>query len=506
VAKSKQRTEFGDFQTPKPLADAVCGLLRRRGTNPASVVEPTCGQGSLLLSALEQFPALTAAVGLDVNAAYLASLQEHLACRADERMVRLVRGDFFATDWAAMLAGLPEPLLVLGNPPWVTNAELGSLGSDNLPAKSNFQKHAGFDAITGKSNFDISEWMLIRLMELLDGRRGTLAMLCKTAVARKLLLHAWKHDLQLAAAAMYSIDALQHFGASVDACLLVCDFHSGCRPQTAGIYESLEAEHPVSDLGWRVGRVVANVDAFDRWSHLVRDEPDEDYAWRSGVKHDCAAVMELRVAEGQWRNKLGESVDIEPTYVYPMLKSSEIAGGRTKCPANWMIVTQSAVNAPTDMIRETAPKTWAYLLAHAQMLDGRRSSIYRKRPQFSVFGVGDYTFAPYKVAISGFYKRLNFEVVGSHQGKPVVFDDTVNFLACRSKREAELLAGLLNSEPACEFLSAFVFWDSKRPITVDVLRRLDLRQLAGHFGRTGELEQSESGFRKVRRAAQKTLF
>ncbi len=220
------------------------------------------------------------------------------------------------------------------------------------------------------------------------------------------------------------------------------------------------------------------------------EEPDGDYSWRSGVKHDCAAVMELRVAEGRWRNKLGEPVDIEPTYLYPMLKSSEIAAGRTKCPANGMIVTQSAVNAPTDTIQDLAPKTWAYLLAHAQLLDGRRSSIYRNRPRFSVFGVGDYTFAPYKVAISGFYKRLNFEVVGRHQGKPVVLDDTVNFLACHSKREAELLASLLNSEPAREFLSAFVFWDSKRPITVDVLRRLDVRKLAGHFGRTRDLESS----------------
>ena len=73
-----------------------------------------------------------------------------------------------------------------------------------------------------------------------------------------------------------------------------------------------------------------------------------------------------------------------------------------------------------------------------------------------------------------------------------------------SPAEAELLAGLLNSEPAAEFLSAFVFWDSKRPITVDVLRRLDVRRLAGHFGRTGELEQF--GFPKKRSATQTTLF
>jgi hypothetical protein len=40
----------------------------------------------------------------------------------------------------------------------------------------------------------------------------------------------------------------------------------------------------------------------------------------------------------------------------------------------------------------------------------------------------------------------------------------------------------LNSEPARGFFSALVFWDAKRPITIDVLRRLDLRALACELG------------------------
>ena len=59
-------------------------------------------------------------------------------------------------DWDAVLAGDPGPWLVLGNPPWVTNAELGLLKNSNLPIKSNFQGHKGLEALTGKANFDIS--------------------------------------------------------------------------------------------------------------------------------------------------------------------------------------------------------------------------------------------------------------------------------------------------------------------------------------------------------------
>lgn len=480
MAKSKQRTEFGDFQTPPPLAGAVCDLLERLGNAPAAVVEPTCGQGHLLLAALDRFPRAAVAVGLDVNVGYLAGLERSLAERAAGRTVRLVHGNFFAADWVAMLAELPEPLLVIGNPPWVTSAELGSLASGNLPPKANFQRHVGLDAITGKSNFDISEWMLIRLLESLHGRSGTLAMLCKTAVARKSLLHAWKHAFSLDAAALYGIDAARHFGASVDACLLVCDFRPGRRSQHARVFAGFDAKQPASELGWRMERVVADVKMFDRWSHLAADGSDRTHVWRSGVKHDCASVMELRAAGGRWYNKRGECLDLEPTYVFPLLKSSDVASGRTARPAQGMIVTQATVAAATETIRETAPKTWAYLLTHGALLDGRRSSIYRKRPRFSVFGVGDYTFAPYKVAISGLYKKLRFEVVGSYEGKPVVFDDTVSFLACPSRGTAERLARLLNSDPAREFYSAAIFWDAKRPLTIDVLKRLDLHKLAEH--------------------------
>ena len=492
MAKSRQQAEFGDFQTPWPLAEAVCDLLQRRGIRPAAVVEPTCGQGNLLLTALTRFPGATTALGLDVNARHLADLQAALGEPAAARAVRLIHGDFFTTDWAALLAELPEPLLLIGNPPWVTSAELGSLASGNVPPKSNFQGHAGLDAITGKSNFDLAEWMLIRLLTALHGRRGTLAMLCKTAVARKLLMHAWKQDLPLRTAALYGIDAARHFDASVEACLLVCDFQPGARARRASVFADLGAEQPRGEWGWRSGRVVADVEAFDRWSRLAADEPDRTYVWRSGVKHDAARIMELRDVEGRWYNKRGEPVDLEPTYIYPLLKSSDIAGGRTACPAQGMIVTQATVGAATDAIRVHAPKTWAYLLAHASLLDGRRSSVYRRRPRFAMFGVGDYTFAPYKVAISGLYKKLQFEVVGSHAGKPIVFDDTVAFLACGSPGEAQRLARLLNSPPAREFYASLIFWDAKRPVTIDVLKRLDLRELARQCGCPGPDEGSSA--------------
>jgi hypothetical protein len=478
--------EFGDFQTPVPLATQICRLLANRGEVPASVVEPTCGIGTFLLAALERFPGLQSAIGVEIKRNYVDILKNKLSRCDHATKVEVVQESFFNVDWASILSDLPEPILVIGNPPWVTNSALGVLGSSNLPKKSNFQNHAGLEALTGKSNFDISEWMLMKLLEMLDGRNASLAMLCKTAVVRKVLVHAWKNDISLWDAEIRAIDAATHFEAAVDACLLTCALSPSGHQRDCRVYRRLEDKNPATMIGYHDNELLADVSAYNRWKHLMGEEV---YKWRSGVKHDCSKVMELRKEGGRYRNGLDEAFELEEDYVYPMLKSSEISNGRSKQPSRWMLVTQRAVGEETSIIRHAARKTWAYLQQHGDLLDRRASSIYRGRPRFAVFGVGDYTFAPWKVAISGFYKELYFAVVGPFAGKPIVLDDTCYFVPCQIQEEADYVASLLNSAPAREFFSAFIFWDAKRPITVETLRRLDLSALAIELGSEGTLAE-----------------
>ena len=110
------------------------------------------------------------------------------------------------------------------------------------------------------------------------------------------------------------------------------------------------------------------------------------------------------------------------------------------------------------------------------------------------------------MAISGFYKNLRFAVVGPHAGKPVVLDDTSYFVSCQSEGEARYIADLLNSQPAREFFSAFVFWDAKRPITIDMLRRLDLSALACELGSEDTLASFHAKKQKAQPQRQAELF
>ena len=128
-------------------------------------------------------------------------------------------------------------------------------------------------------------------------------------------------------------------------------------------------------------------------------------------------------------------------------------------------------------------------MAYKDILDSRKSSIYNDRPKFSVFGVGPYSFSLWKIAISGLYKNISFVVVPPSNGRPVMVDDTCYSIPCQSKEEAELIFSLLSSNASLGFLGSLIFTDSKRPITIDILRRISIVNLAKELGKLHELEK-----------------
>src|SRR5262249_13327610 len=122
------------------------------------------------------------------------------------------------------------PLLVIGNPPWVTSAELGALGSGNLPPKWNVKGALGLEARTGSANFDIAEAVWLKLIAELaaEDEPVTIALLCKMSVARNVLEHAERQRLPITEAALTRIEARRWFGAEVEACLFRLTLGSGC--------------------------------------------------------------------------------------------------------------------------------------------------------------------------------------------------------------------------------------------------------------------------------------
>jgi len=475
--KTQAKIEFGDFQTPLALAREVSLLLIEREVHADAVLEPTCGAGAFLIAASKAFPKARL-IGWDINPEYVAQTKAALAEAGAGKRASVGQQDFFAHDWEAEVAETRGSLLVLGNLPWVTNATVSGMNGSNLPAKENFQGFRGIQARTGKSNFDISEWMLIRLIKALRGRKATIAMLCKTGTARKLLRFAWQNDGRIASASLHRIDAKKHFGASVDACLLLARTGEA-GPVEADVFDELAAKRRTTTIGLAGRDLVADIRTYRRLQHLEGLCP---YQWRSGVKHDCASVMELRRAEGKaLYNKLGEDVHIESDYLFPLLKCSDLANGRVEA-ARFVLVTQRRTGEDTHIISKTAPRTWRYLDSHRHLFEARKSSIYTNRVPFALFGIGEYTFAPWKVAVSGLHRTPRFALVGPMAGKAVLFDDTCYFLPFEDQNEGRVVAEILNSKICQEFLASLTFTDSKRPFTVELLQRLNIGAIAEEAG------------------------
>jgi nitrogen regulatory protein PII-like uncharacterized protein len=462
----RKRKEFGDFQTPDYLVDEVCKKLNQLEVVADNIIEPTCGIGGFVISALKNFPNKKI-FGFEINESYIEIVNQKLTQHAHHN-VKITKSDFFSTDWKSTISEMAGSILILGNFPWVTNSTQGSLGSDNLPEKNNFQNFKGFDAITGKANFDISEWMLLESMSWLTDRPGAIAMLVKTAVARKVISHAEKNKSPVTSAKIFKINAKAAFDATVDACLLILEFDKN-KPKNYdySVYETLSSEK-YTIIGHRDGLTVSNLDNYKKYSHLIGNS---SIKWRSGVKHDLSSVMELIKNGDKIFNGLGEEVDIESDLLFPLMKGSDI-GGKKEWRNKYVLVTQSFVGENTSYIKDKYPKTWSYLISHSDKLDARGSVIYTKSPRFSIFGVGDYTFKPWKIAICGLYKSLNFKLIGTIEGKPTVFDDTVYFISFDRQEDAKAALRHLQKNEVKAILDSLIFWYDKRPIKTGVLNML----------------------------------
>ncbi|HVU66034.1 MAG TPA: hypothetical protein VHD63_02845, partial [Ktedonobacteraceae bacterium] len=421
--------DLGDFQTPLALVEDVLHCLTQTGQQWTRALEPTCGRGNFIEGLLKSKIAPQEIRGIEIQNHYVQHAQGVVA--QAKVMATINQANLFDMDLRRDLVwDTPGSLLVIGNPPWITNAQLGILKSNNIPVKSNFKGFKGLEAVLGRANFDIAEFILLKLITELVDEKPTIALLCKTAVARNVLQFAFEAKLPVSGASIRKIESKKFFGAFVDACLFHFDVGQTLPCYQAEIYPGLLATEPESVMGVSNGRFVADMAALQKVSFLDGVCP---LTWRQGVKHDAASVMELSYnTAGQLYNKLGEIVDVESEYVYPLLKSSDLGGIEKVRQKKAVLLPQRYIGEDTAHLELHAPRLWHYLMQHSETFTRRKSSIYAGQPAFALFGIGSYTFAPYKVAISGLYKRWQFQVVGPIDEKPVVFDDTCYFIPCSS--------------------------------------------------------------------------
>ncbi len=428
--------------------------------------EPTFGVGNFLDSCRETFENVATFYGNEINAEYFREYNAN-----NYKNTILYNEDIFTFDNSKIIKEVgKEPLLIIGNPPWATNTKLSMENSNNLPKKRNTDNLKGIEALTGKSNFDISESIITTLFKAYEKCNVLFAFLCKTQVAINIMKKI--NDYKLKDIKIYKFSARKAFGVDVDACLFVAK-SADYSEQSASAFELDNPNAELYKMGYKENKFYTKIDDSIKDGRFFME-------WHSGVKHDLKNIMELeRVDKGLYKNGRGELIELEEDYIYPLLKSSDLKNQTTKKGEKYVIITQKHTNENTAKIEQSCPNLWTYLKNNEVYFNQRKSKIYDNKPPFSIFGVGPYCFKKYKVAVSSFYKNPAFIFVSFK--KPTFFDDTCYFISFDSDVDAIITCTLLNSEECKKLLSTIGSKGSKRFLSKEILMRIDLANIIENY-------------------------
>ena len=468
------KREYGDYQTPFDFALKICHFLKeQKNLMPEIVLEPTCGIGNFL-NASKIFNA-EKYFGVEINFNYC---QECVKKISDSRF-KIVNADIFKFDFSILPR--QENLLIIGNPPWATNSRLAK----NLPQKINYKNLIGLDALTGESNFDICEYILSNLTEKYRGTKTTIVMLCKNSVARKIFANMVERNIFFEACEIFEFDVKKIFGISASACLLFIKLTDKPFSTVCKVYDLDTPTILKKSLRFKDKKFFC-----DESSLNYNFDGECKFEWRQGIKHDCAKVMELTLDNGILKNGNSENVKIEETIIFPLVKGSSIKSPIVNNFSKYVIVTQKFLGENTEHLKTDAPLTWFYLQKNSALFAKRKSRIYNNTVKFAMFGIGAYSYSPYKVCIGGLNKKPTFSLVYSTDKKPVMLDDTSYFIGFEDYETAYTAMIYLNSAKVQDFLLNLAFADAKRPYTKKILSRIDFSKICAEISYQ-ELKKTE---------------
>lgn len=152
--------------------------------------------------------------------------------------------------------------------------------------------------------------------------------------------------------------------------------------------------------------------------------------------------------------------EIETKHLYPLVRGVQMRKWNAVSDTYLLMVQDPAARRgiSRERLESETPLTLAYLEQFEDALRARaayRKYFLRTRksdrvvretgPFYSMFNVGEYTVAPFKVAWHRMKSPLQAAVIGSKQGKLLLPQETHAFIPCQEDVEAHFLAAMLNS-------------------------------------------------------------
>ena len=178
--------------------------------------------------------------------------------------------------------------------------------------------------------------------------------------------------------------------------------------------------------------------------------------WLQVLRQNPDGTVQVRNITERAKRKIRAGVHtIEPDLLYPLLRGREVKKWVVKLDpdARFLIVhsLKPRRGIPEEELKKRCPRTYTYLKKYESVLRERKSKPVRNLMEqgafYSMYAIGDYTFAPYKVVWGRVGDTADAAVVGSVNGMPVVPHETITIVSVDDEEEAHFICALVNSSP-----------------------------------------------------------
>jgi hypothetical protein len=408
--------------------------------------------------------------------------------------------------WARIIKNAFAPLFntdfdyIAGNPPWVNWESLPENYRDDtkpLWVTHGLFPHGGMDTILGKGKKDISMLMTYVAMDKYLKKDGKLGFLItqsvfKTAGAgqgfRRFKLGDGKAIQVLHVDDMVELQPFE--GASNRTSVVILQKGRPTRyPMHSYLYwkktvrgKSIAMTSKLQDVLQRTERKQFDaepVDEKDPTSPWLTGRPkaikavrkvsgQSDYVAHAGCytggangvywvdiidRRPDGLVLVANIIEGAKRQVESVQMAIEPDLLYPLLRGRDVKRWQAQ-PSAYILMAQDPIKRQgiaEDEMKTHYPKTYQYLKRFEGVL--RERAAYKRyfrsdAPFYSMFDVGDYTLAPYKVMWRYVATDFISSVVGSMDAEPIVPNEKLMLISCDTEEEAHYVCAMCNSSPA----------------------------------------------------------
>jgi hypothetical protein len=187
------------------------------------------------------------------------------------------------------------------------------------------------------------------------------------------------------------------------------------------------------------------------WVEILKERPD-------------GLVVVRNITEGAKVKVEEVSKPIEPELLYPLLRGRDVRRWAVSASARILVTHEPGMRLkaiPEKDMQVRFPRTFTYLRQFSSTLRGRKSRgvsdmLGKGAPFYTMFALGDYTFAPWKVVWREVAESLDAAVAGPVHVKSTVPDHTLIMVECKSETESHYLCAALNSSPSRHVVKAYI--------------------------------------------------